>query len=32
MAALGWWKSPFRERVQRPGSARLEPGVVHRPE
>ena len=32
MTALGWWKSPFREPVARPGSARLEPGVVHRPE
>ena len=31
MAALGWWKSPFRERVG-PGPARLEPGFVHRPE
>jgi MFS family permease len=32
MAALGWWKSPFREPVPQPGSARLEPGLVHRPE
>jgi len=32
MAVLGWWKSPFREHAPRPGSARLEPGVVHRPE
>jgi MFS family permease len=32
MAALGWWKSPFREPVDRPGPARLQPGVVHRPE
>jgi MFS family permease len=32
MAALGWWKSPFRETVAKPGSARLEPGFVHRPE
>jgi MFS family permease len=32
MAALGWWKSPFRNRAEQPGPARLEPGVVHRPE
>jgi predicted MFS family arabinose efflux permease len=32
MAVLGWWKSPFREPAPRPGPARLEPGVVHRPE
>jgi MFS family permease len=32
MAALGWWKSPFREPTPRPGPARLDPGVVHRPE
>jgi MFS family permease len=31
MAALGWWKSPFREPVAT-GPARLEPGFVHRPE
>jgi MFS family permease len=32
MAGLGWWKSPFREPVGRPGPALLEPGVAHRPE
>lgn len=29
MAVLGFWKSPFRLRLS---SARLEPGVVHRPD
>jgi MFS family permease len=32
MAALGWWKSPYREPVGPTGTARLEPGFVHRPE
>ena len=32
MAALGWWKSPFRVIVPQTGPSRLEPGVVHRPE
>jgi len=32
MTALGWWKSPFRQSVAQTGPARLEPGLVHRPE
>jgi MFS family permease len=32
MTALGWWKSPFREGLPQVARARLEPGVVHRPE